>query len=164
VSRASLVEAYIAALPLTAVAIVSDGRRCRITEGEPAPGEKIKRQFYFKPSHAELVLMTIDKEGLSGKPAAAVAGAIEQAAATLGAPVQTLTELQAEAELQVAEITARVKASNQSGGLKQWNQAYKKYRQAQIAKAEKATSYAKFLERFTASIVRDVAMTGRMVI
>jgi hypothetical protein len=37
-SRASLIEAYIAALPLAAVAIVSsaDGRRCRIhTEGEP---------------------------------------------------------------------------------------------------------------------------------
>jgi hypothetical protein len=33
------------------------------------------------------------------------------------------------------------------------------YRQAQIAKAEKAVSYAKFLERFTASIVRDVAAT-----
>ena len=35
---------------------------------------------------------------------------------------------------------------------------YKLYRQQQIAKAEKATPYAKFLERFTASIVRDVAM------
>jgi hypothetical protein len=42
------------------------------------------------------------------------------------------------AEQQVAEITARVKASNQSGGLRQWNAAYKQYRQAQIAKCEKA--------------------------
>jgi hypothetical protein len=81
VSRASLVETYISALNLTAVAVVSDGRRCRITEGEPAPGEKIKHRFYFKSSHAELVLVTIDVEGLSGKPLAAVAGAIERAAA-----------------------------------------------------------------------------------
>jgi hypothetical protein len=80
-SHATLVETYIEALNLTAVAIVGAGRQCRITEGESARGEKIERQFYFKPSHAELVLVTIDVEGLSGKPLAAVAGAIEQAAA-----------------------------------------------------------------------------------
>jgi hypothetical protein len=40
---------------------------------------------------------------------------------------------------------------------------YKAYRLAQIAKAEAATPYTVFLQRFTASIVRDVAMTGRMI-
>jgi hypothetical protein len=70
-SHASLIETYISALNLTSVAIVSDGRQCRITEGEPAPGEKIKRQFYFRATHADLVLMTIDKEGLSDQPPAA---------------------------------------------------------------------------------------------
>jgi hypothetical protein len=49
----------------------------------------------------------------------------------------------------------------QNGGLKQVNAEYKRYRAQQIAKAEKATPYAKFLERFTASIVRDMAMSGR---
>jgi hypothetical protein len=117
VSRASLVETYIAALNLTAVTVVADGRRCRIeTGGEIAPGEKIKRQFYFKSSHAELVLLTIDKEGPSGKSPAALAAPIERAAATLG---------------------------------------------AQVARAEKAVPYATFLERYTATIVRDVA--GRMI-
>jgi hypothetical protein len=53
--------------------------------------------------------------------------------------------------------------SNQAGGLKQVNRQYKAYRQAQIAKAEKALPYAKFLERFTANIVRDVAATGRAI-
>lgn len=160
-SRASLVETYIAALNLTAVAIVSDGWRCRIHTGELAPSETIKHRFYFKPSHAELVLATIDLDGLSGKPPAALATLIERAAANLGAPFQTADELQAEAEQQVAEITARVKGMNQSGGLKQVNAQYKRYRQAQIAKAEKAVPYAKFIERFTATIVRDVAATGR---
>jgi hypothetical protein len=83
-SRASLVEIYISSLPVVEVAVVSDGRRCRITEGEPAPGEKIKRQFYFKSLHAELVLATIDMEGLSDQQPGAVAALIEQAAETSG--------------------------------------------------------------------------------
>jgi hypothetical protein len=52
---------------------------------------------------------------------------IERTAATLGAPFQTH-----------AEITARVKGMNQSGGLKEINAQYKRYRKAQVAKAEKA--------------------------
>jgi hypothetical protein len=102
-SRASLIEAYISGLNLTAVAIISDGRRCRITDGEPAPGEKIKHQFYFRPTHADLVLMTTGKEGLSGKQPAALAASIERAAAGLGAPYQTPDELRRAAEIQVAE-------------------------------------------------------------
>jgi hypothetical protein len=48
-SRESLVEAYIAALPFAAVAIVAvPGGRCRITEGDPADGEKIVRQILFQ--------------------------------------------------------------------------------------------------------------------
>jgi hypothetical protein len=86
-----------------------------------------------------------------------VAGAIEQAAATLGAPYQTPAELQAEAEQEVDKIVAKVAASNQAGGLREINKQYKRYRMAQLAKAEKAVPYTKFIERFTASIVRDVA-------
>jgi hypothetical protein len=77
VSRASLIEAYISGLQLSQVTIVAspDGRRCRICTGEPAEGETVKHRYYFKPTHAELVLMTIGKEGLSGRPAAVLAGA-----------------------------------------------------------------------------------------
>jgi hypothetical protein len=60
-------------------------------------------------------------------------------------------------------IVAHVKATNQSGGLKQVNAQYKRYRQAQVAKAEKASPYSLFLERITATIVRDVAMSWRMI-
>jgi hypothetical protein len=141
VSRASLVETYIAGLNLTAVAIVSDGRRCRITEGEPPPGETIKRQFYFKSSHAELILATIDQEGVTDQAPAALAAQIEQAAATLGAPFQTPDEIQAEAVQAVAEVQARVADLNQSGALKDLNKSYKAYRLRQIARAEKAMPY-----------------------
>lgn len=63
----------------------------------------------------------------------------------------------------VAEIVARVDAMRQAGGLKQVNAEYKRYRQAQAAKAERATPYAVFLQRFTATIVREVAATGRAI-
>lgn len=164
-SRASLVEAYIAALNLTAVAIVSDGRRCRICTGEPAAGEKVKARFCFKPSHADLVLASIDKEGLSGKQPAALVSAIEQAAAKLGAPYQTPGALHKAAEQQVAEITERIKAAGLSGALKKWNTRYRQYRLAQVEKHEPAITYATFLEQYVvAPTVRDVAMSGRMMI
>jgi hypothetical protein len=80
-SRASLIDVYISGLNLATVAIVSSGRRCRITEGEPAPGETVKHRFYFKPSHAELLLATIDLEGVTDQAPAAVAALIERTAA-----------------------------------------------------------------------------------
>jgi len=47
----------------------------------------------------------------------------------------------------------------QNGDLKQVNAQCERYRAEQMAKAEKATPYAVFLQ--TALIVRDVAMAGR---
>jgi hypothetical protein len=76
-------------------------------------------------------------------------------------PYHTLAELREAAEEAVAEITARVDVMRQNGDLKLVNAQYKRYRAEQMAKAEKATPYAVFLQRFTASIVRDVAMGGR---
>jgi hypothetical protein len=69
----------------------------------------------------------------------------------------------AAAKIQVAEIVAKVEAARQNGGMKQTNRQYKAYRQAQMAKAEKALPYAKFIEPFIATIVRDVAARGRMI-
>src|SRR5258708_30214225 len=126
-SHASLVETYIAAWNLTAVAIVGAGRRCRIITGEPAPGETIQHRYFFKSSHVDLLLSTIGPEGLSSKPAAALADAIVRTAATIGASIRTLMELQAEAEKQVAEITARIRVANQTGDLRQINRQYKAY-------------------------------------
>ena len=160
-SRASLVEAYISALPFAAVAIVSDGLRCRIEiGGTSAPA------FYFKPSHLELVLASIDQESLAGKPPAAVASAIEQAAAKmLEAPFQTPGELRKAAGQQVDKITARIKVEGgPSGALKKFNTGYRAYRLAQIEKHEPAISYAVFLEEFVVTpAVRHVAAKGRMI-
>jgi hypothetical protein len=78
--------------------------------------------------------------------------------------LMTARSLRAAAEKQVAEITERVKAANQSGGLKQWNAAYRQYRLAQVAKAQKAMPYSAYLERVViATMVRDVAASGRAI-
>jgi hypothetical protein len=132
---------------LIAVTVAGAGKRCRIITGEPSPDEPIQHRYFFKPSHAELVLATIDQEGLSGKPGAALAATIERTAAALGAPFQTPDTLRKLAGQQVDEIVERIKASGQRGALKHWNARYKQYRLAQGAKGEKAIGYWPFLEQ-----------------
>jgi hypothetical protein len=155
-SRSSLVDVYLSALNLTSIAVIGAGKQCRIETGEPAAGELIQHQYYFKPSHAELVLATIGRDGMSGKPAAVLAASIKQAAATLGAPFQTPGGLRNTAECQVAVIVARVKASGRT--LKPWNARYRQYRLAQVAKCEKAIPYAAYIEQAViAPTVRSMA-------
>ena len=110
------------------------------------------------------MLVTIDVEGLSGKPLVAVAGAIEQAAAALGAPYQTPDALRKAAGQQVAEIVERVKMAGLSGKLKRWNASYKQYRLAQIEKGEPAIPHASYIEKVvTLPTVQQLAMSGRTV-
>jgi hypothetical protein len=164
VSHSSLVETYISALNLTAVTVVGAGRRCRIITGEPEPGEPVAHRFFFRASHAGLVLATIGQDGMSGQPAAVLAGAIEQAAASIGAPFQTPDELRKAAGQQVAEIVERVKTAGLSGKLKRWNKAYKQYRLAQVAEAKQAMPYANYIEQaVTMPTVRQIAASGRMI-
>jgi len=82
----------------------------------------------------------------------------------MGAPFETAAEIRAAAKIQVAEIVAKVEAARQAGGHAGNQRAiHKAYRLGQVAKGEKVMPYPKFLQRFTASMVRDVAVTGRMV-
>jgi hypothetical protein len=61
-------------------------------------------------------------------------------------------------------FVAKVAASNQSGALSGLNKAYKAYREQQIARAEKAVPYSKYLEQhYTIGIVRSIASVGRMI-
>jgi hypothetical protein len=163
-SHSSLVETYISALNLTSVAIVGAGRQCRVITGEPAPGEPIAHRYFFKASHAELVLATIGPEGLSGRPAGTLVDAIERTAAMLGASYVTPTELRKAAAEQVAEITERVRASGQRGALKVWNTRYRQYRLSRVAKAEPAIPYSMFLEQVVIMpTVRQIAASGRAI-
>ena len=111
-SRADLVETYIEALNLVEVAIVGAGRQCRIhtdDDGEIPPGEPVACRYYFKASHAELVLMTIGKEGVTGKPASSLVDAIERTAAKLGARWQTPDTLRKGAAEQGAPMPRGIK-------------------------------------------------------
>jgi hypothetical protein len=132
-----------------------NGRRARARRDDRAPAlfQTIPRRA--GPEHNRP--RRLDRSGAGRGGRANRAGG----RASLGAPYHTLAELREAAETAVDEIQARVDSVRQNGGLKQVNAEYKRYRAQQIAKAEKAMPYAKFLERFTALIVRDVAMTGR---
>lgn len=139
-SRASLVEAYISGLNLTAVSVVCSGGQCRICADEPAPGEKVRASYHLKPTHADLVLMTIGREGLTAKQPAALAASIEKAAAVVGAPVMASDALHRLAAAQVEAITERVKTAGLSGALKPWNARYRQYRSRAGRKARAGDS------------------------
>jgi hypothetical protein len=170
VSRADLIQTYISALPFAPVAIVAipGDSRCRVETAAAAPGapgEKTIARYYFKPSHIELLLgaAAIPAGVEISIPPDAVAALIERTAKRVHAPYDTEPELRKAAEAQVELIIGRIRTSNEAGGLKQINQQYKRYRQAQIAKAERALPYAKYIAPFVTQMVRNVAMTGRMV-
>jgi hypothetical protein len=163
VSRESLISAYVAALPFQPVAIVAvPGDRCRV---ETAASGDAVATYWFKQSHIELLL------GAAGLPEGrpidqspvAVAALIRRTAAAMGAPYETKAEIMAAAEKQVDAVLERVRASNQAGGMKLINRQFKAYRQAQLAKAEPAVGYQKYIEPFVMTMLRQVAMTGRMV-
>jgi hypothetical protein len=131
------------------------------TGDQPAPGETIEHRLYFKPSHAEFVLSAIDVEGWTDQQPVAVVALIEQAAATLGARHYALAELRKAAAEAVAVVQARVDAARQNGDLKQVNRQYKMYRFAQVAKGEKAITYAAHLTAFTRSLLEKVARSSQ---
>jgi hypothetical protein len=82
-SRASLIDAYISGLALTAVAVVSDGPQQ--DHGRRAgAGREDQAAILFQVIARRLVLATIDMEGLSDQQPGAVAALIEQAAETSG--------------------------------------------------------------------------------
>jgi len=160
VSRASLIETYISALPFAPVAIVAAGGGCRIEVGGTS-----KPAFYFKLTHIELVL---GAAGLScgpvDQPPDAVAARLEKAARAMGAPFQTAAEIRKAAGQEVDKIVAHVQVAGLVGELKEINKQYRAYRLAQVAKAERALSYSAFLERrYTVGIVKEVAAVGRMI-
>jgi hypothetical protein len=160
-SRACLVQTYIDGLSLTSITVIGAGKQCRIITGEPPRGEPIAARYYLKASHAEMVIATIGRDGLQGKPAAALVDAIKQAAAMLGARFQTLDEVRKAAGSRVDEIVERVKSAGLEGKLKRWNAGYRQYRLEAVAKAEKAMPYASYIELVvTMPTVRIAAGAG----
>jgi hypothetical protein len=157
-----LVEAYIAALPFTAVAIVTNAAgRCRIVAGaEPEEGETIFLRLYFKQAHVELVLYAVGLEGWTDETPTAVVARIARAGVALGAPAYALEALRRAAEDAIARVNAQIFDAQHNGDLKQLNKQYKSYRLGQKAKGERAMSYSSFLAQFSATLVRGVAARG----
>jgi hypothetical protein len=97
-------------------------------------------------SHADLIKIYIDAK----------------TASSMGVPPPA-AELRAEAEQAVTDAVAKIEAMRRNGDLKDANAKYKAYRLAMMERGQRALPYSAFLERRTATILRNVAATGRMV-
>jgi hypothetical protein len=158
-SRAGLVETYIAALPGTVVSIIAsvDRRRSRFETG-PVPADAIVHsRLRFKDSHAELVLSACGVRGWTDTPPVSLLKLITTTAEGLGARPRSDADVTTAAKDAVAFVVAKVDAMRQNGGLAQVNAAYKRYRLGQVAKGEKAVPYSVHLASFTRSLVEKVA-------
>jgi hypothetical protein len=152
-NRQALVKAYINALDARALLIYAGagGGAGTISLSENNNLELFDTLWFAKAAHAELVLMNCPQS--STLPPASLRDEVINIAATLGASWRTTTELEADASNAVAEIIECVEAMRQSGGLAQVNAQYKIYRQAQVAKGQKAIPYSEHLFAFTMSLV-----------
>jgi hypothetical protein len=165
-ARSDLIKSYIESLPFGAISVVaSAGGGCRVAVGgELLPGEAAIATYWVRPLHLELVLGAAGLgDGPLDQSPVAIASLIRGAAKGVGAPMQTEKQLRAAAEIEVDKILERVRASNQAGGMKLINKQFKRYRLAQLEKAEPAVGYQKFIEPFVMTMLRQVAMTGRMI-
>jgi hypothetical protein len=162
-SNAKLIEAYIAALPIVTVSVVANpnGKRARIETGTPAAGQAVYARVFLKSSHADLVLDAAGVDGWAKMPAAGLLELITSTATALGAPWQTEEEIIGAAAAAVAAIVYKVEAARQAGGLKEINASYKRYRQQQVAKAERVVPYSAYLQRYTVLMVEEVARLER---
>jgi hypothetical protein len=162
-SRASLVQAYITALPGTIVSIVSspDGQRSRFETGAVDAGAIVHARLHFKDSHAELVLSVCGVHDWADMPPWAMLQLISTTAQGLGAQPWNDADIIAAAEDAVDQVVAKVEVMRQNGDLAVVNAGYKRYRLGQVAKGEKAVSYAAHLAKFTQSLVAEVAKFPR---
>lgn len=129
-------------------------------------GDKTEVLWFGRRDHAEMVLsealeaIGAPAVGQTELPAEVVRDHLVNAAASLGAPWHTTAEIMAAAERAVDEVERYVVALNASGGLKQINAAYKKYRASMQATKEPAISYSAYLQSYKVRIIRIVAQNA----
>lgn len=152
----SLIDAYVAALPLAAVSVVScdDESRSKIESGVVGGAHGV---LWFKQSHLDLILSSIAIDDWAEMPPNRLMRLIEDTAESLGARIRTDEEIRRSAADQVAAVRSKVDGMNASGGLKEFNQKYKAHRQAKAATGERAMSYSAFLGTLTRKMVEEVA-------
>ena len=149
--RDDLVKAYIAALDACTLVIMAgpDGMSGVCLGPASDPFDTL---WFAKQQHAELVLAQCSEGWVDLSPAA-LRDEVINAAAALGAPFRTTAEVEVDASKAVAEIVEQVENRRQAGDLARVNRDYKIYRQAQIARGQKAVSYSTHLATFTRSLV-----------
>lgn len=162
-SHAKLIEAYLAASPRTVVSVVTDaeGNGARIETGDIPASAAIHARLHFNTSHVDLVLSACGLDGRTDMSPPELFEAITSTAERLGAPWQTDKEAKAAAAEAVQAVVDKVEAARQAGGLKEINASYKRYRQQQVTKAERAVPYSAYLRRYTTLMIEEVAKLAR---
>lgn len=151
--RDDLLKAYTAALDAcTLVILPGPNGMSGVCLGPAADETPVETLWFAKQQHAELVLAQCPEGWVDITPAA-LRDEVVNAAATLGARFRTTMEIHIEASKVVAEIIEQVENRRQNGGLAKVNRDYKIYRQAQIARGQKAITYSDHLAAFTRSLV-----------
>lgn len=158
-SHAKLIDVYLAALSRTVVSVVTDAgvNHARIETGDVPAGAAVHARLHFNASHADLVLSAYGLDGRADMSPSELLEAITSTAARLGAEWQTDEEARAAAADTVQAVVDKVEAARQAGGMKEINASYKRYRQEQVAKAERAVPYSTYLRHYTARMVEEVA-------
>lgn len=158
-SHAKLIDTYLAALPRTVVSVVTDadGNGAKIETGDVPAGTVVHGRLHFNASHADLVLSSCGLDGRAVMSPSELLEAVTNTAARLGAEWQTDQEAQTTAAEAVQAIVDKIEAARQAGGLREINASYKRYRQQQVANAERAIPYSAYLRRYTTRMVEEVA-------
>lgn len=151
-NREALVKAYIGALDACTLVILAGPDGLSGVCPGPATEPPFDTLWFAKQQHAELVLAQCPEGWCSLSPAV-LRDEVVNAAASLGASFRTTAEVEVDASNAVEEIIMQVENRRQNGDLAKVNRDYKAYRQAQVARGQKAVSYSTHLATFTRSLV-----------
>jgi hypothetical protein len=166
----SLIDSYIAALPITPIAIIGSPDRRLSKLGIMRTAEAFDALWFPKNHHAELVAMTcladfetigaLRPDGFVDLHVNTVRDFVIDAAATLGASWRTDAEVRHDASFQVEKIIMHVEVGRRTGQLTEVNQSYKAQRLAAKDAGRKMCSYASHLAAFTRSLVMMAAQNS----
>lgn len=156
--KSELEAAYLEGLGATVIALIANpGISFEMAPWPGAehwrPAEIVAVYCFERASHAEMVMLSLTTMPTDAEEAMRL---LSQAVDAVGAQWQSVEQIVEGAASVTAEIEMHVTAWNKSGGLSDFNAAYKMHRQRCLATSQIATSYSDFLHAFKLKIARVV--------
>jgi hypothetical protein len=166
-----LVAAFREGLALVSVAIIEgpDGLRIAVTADDAplAPQETIRARWWCRRAAegeyvADAARRTVRSQREQSPEAARIAhGAVLGAARRQGITLLTEEDLIAQAAPVIARLDDEIEKQKRVGALKSVNQSYKQYRLEATQRGERVLPYAKWMMRYKARLMRDIAANMR---